>query len=79
MMSPQKRRAEEALHLSKQRFELLAKVAERLLRAEDSQVIVEELCRMMMEHINCQFFFNYLVEESGKGLHLNACAGIPDC
>ncbi|MBI4776204.1 MAG: response regulator [Deltaproteobacteria bacterium] len=71
-----RRQAEEELRTSKERLELLAMVAERLLRAEDPQAIVEELCRAVMAHIDCRFFFNYLVEEPGRRLHLNACAGI---
>jgi PAS domain S-box-containing protein len=71
-----RKRAEQDLRASKERFELLAQVAERLLRAENPQVIVEELCRLVMKHIDCQFFFNYLVEEPGKRMHLNACIGI---
>ena len=31
-----------------------------------------------MEHLDCQTFFNYLVDEVGCRLRLNACAGIPD-
>jgi PAS domain S-box-containing protein len=68
---------EKALRANKERMELLATVAERLLRAENPQLIVEELCHLVMAQIDCQFFFNYLVEVSGQGLTLNACAGIP--
>jgi PAS domain S-box-containing protein len=71
------KRAELDLRASKERFELLAQVADRLLRAENPQVIVEDLCRLVMKHIDCQFFFNYLVEEPGKRMHLNAFTGIP--
>jgi PAS domain S-box-containing protein len=69
--------AEEEQRTSRERLELLSTITERLLRAEDPQVIVEELCRLVMDHLECQFFFNYLVEEPGKSMHLNACAGIP--
>ena len=72
-----RKRAERALRTSRDRLELLATVAERLLRAEDPQAIVEELCRSVMAHIDCQFFFNYLVDEPGRNMRLNACAGIP--
>ncbi len=72
-----RRDAENALRKSTERFELLAIVAERLLRAEDPQAIVEELCRLVMAHLDCQFFFNYLVAPDGQRLELNACAGIP--
>ncbi len=69
--------AEEALRTSNERLKLLATVAQRLLSAENPQVIVEELCRLVMAHIDCQYFFNYLVEVPGERMQLNACAGIP--
>jgi PAS domain S-box-containing protein len=69
--------AEEALRASNDRFKLLATVSERLLRAEDPQAIVEEICRLVMKHLDCQVFFNYFVEDSGERMQLNACAGIP--
>jgi PAS domain S-box-containing protein len=70
--------AENALRKSEERFELLAHVAERLLRSDNPQAIVEDLCRLVMQHIDCQFFFNYLVDVPGKQMYLNACAGIPE-
>ncbi len=70
--------AENAQEKSKQRQALLAQVAERLLRSENPQEIVEDLCRSVMAHIDCQFFFNYLVKEPGKQMQLNAWAGIPE-
>jgi PAS domain S-box-containing protein len=73
----ERKKADKAQKTSKERQELLTTVAERLLRAEDPQAIVEDLCQLVMKHIDCQFFFNYLVEEPGKWMHLNACAGIP--
>jgi PAS domain S-box-containing protein len=74
----ERKRSEDALRKSEERLELLATVAERLLRAENPQVIVEDLCRLVMEYIDCQFFFNYLVDVPGQRMHLNACAGIPE-
>ena len=68
--------AEERLRTNQERFELLATVAERLLRSEAPQAIVEDLCRLTMAHLDCQVFINYLVDASGQGLYLNACDGI---
>ena len=68
--------AEEALRTNNTRLELLTTVAQRLLGAENPQSIVEELCRLIMDHIDCQFFFNYLVEVPGQRMRLNAYAGI---
>jgi PAS domain S-box-containing protein len=71
------KQAQKALQTSNARLELLATLAERLLRAHDPQMIVEELCHLVMAHIDCQFFFNYLVDVPGQRMKLNACAGIP--
>ena len=73
----ERKRGEDALRKSEERQALLATVAERLLRAEDPQAVVDELCRLVMAHIDCQFFLNYLVEEPGKRMRLNAYAGVP--
>ncbi len=70
--------ADEALRKSELRFRLLSDVAGRLLTTMDPQGIVNELCRKVMEHLDCHAFFNFLVDERVGRLHLNACAGIPD-
>jgi PAS domain S-box-containing protein len=72
----ERKKAEESVQKSKDRLELLVTVAERLLRSEDPQAIIEDLCKMVMAHLDCQFFFNYLVEVPDQHLHLNAYAGI---
>jgi PAS domain S-box-containing protein len=72
----ERKKAEESVQKNKDRLELLATVAERLLRSEDPQAIIEDLCKMVMAQLDCQFFVNYLVEAAGQHLHLNAYAGI---
>ena len=71
------KQAEEALLRSNQRFELLAETASRLLAAEQPQQIVEDLCRKVMDYLDCHAFFNFLADDTAGRLHLNACAGIP--
>jgi PAS domain S-box-containing protein len=66
----ERRRAEE-------RTRLLSEVTSQLLASDQPQRIVEALCRRVMEHLDCQVFFNFLVDEETGRLHLNACAGIP--
>jgi signal transduction histidine kinase/ActR/RegA family two-component response regulator len=68
--------AEEVLRTNQERLRLLAAVAGRLLRSEDPLAIVEDLCRLTMIHLDCQFFFHYLVDDSGQALRLNAYNGI---
>ncbi len=72
------RRTEAALRESEARHELLANSAELLLRSESPQAVVDVLCRKVMVVLDCQVFFNYLLDPSGERLHLNASAGIPE-
>jgi PAS domain S-box-containing protein len=73
----ERKRAEQALRASETRFKLLSETAGRLLVTDNPQGIVNELCRDVMAHLDCQAFFNFLVNEQIGRLHLNAWAGIP--
>ncbi|NPV91817.1 MAG: PAS domain S-box protein [Firmicutes bacterium] len=68
---------EEALRKSQRREELLSTVSSRLLESEDPQAIVNDLCQKTMEYLECDVFFNYLVDERQNRLHLNTYEGIP--
>ncbi|MBI5445746.1 MAG: PAS domain-containing protein [Deltaproteobacteria bacterium] len=70
--------AQDAVRKSQERFRLLSETAARLLASDDPQRLVEELCRDVMAHLDCQAFFNFLVDEAAGRLRLNACAGIPE-
>ena len=70
--------AEEALQQNEARFRLLSDTAGRLLATDDPQGLINELCRDVMEHLHCQAFFNFMVDERAGRLRLNACAGIPE-
>jgi PAS domain S-box-containing protein len=70
--------AEEALRQNEARSRLLSETAGRLLATDDPQGLVNELCRDVMEHLDCQAFFNFMVDEGAGRLRLNACAGIPE-
>jgi PAS domain S-box-containing protein len=67
---------EDALRQSRRRAELLAQIAGRLLSSDDPNVVVDELCRRVMEELDCQAFFNFLVDERVGRPRLNAYAGI---
>ncbi len=73
-----KKRTDEYIRLSKKRSELLAMVSEQLLRSEELQSAMDEICRKVMQHLDCQLFFNYLVELPGNRMRLNAYAGISE-
>ncbi|HOC39666.1 MAG TPA: PAS domain S-box protein, partial [Thermodesulfobacteriota bacterium] len=68
----ERKQMEDYLKKSKERFELLAEVASRLLSTDNPQAIVNDLCERVMQHLNCQAFFNYLVDERHRCLRLNA-------
>jgi len=74
----ERKNAEEALRERELQFRLLSETAGRLLASEDPQVLIDELCRKVMAHLDCQVFFNFLADEQAGKLHLNAYAGIPD-
>jgi PAS domain S-box-containing protein len=74
----ERKRTEEELRRSEALFKLLSKTAGRLLQTENPQAAVEELCREVMAHLDCQVFFNFLAAEGTGRLHLNAYAGIPE-
>ncbi|MCE5325442.1 MAG: PAS domain S-box protein [Planctomycetaceae bacterium] len=74
----ERKRAEEALKWDDRRNALLSQTAARLLQSDNPQGIVEDLCRKVMDFLDCQTFFNFLFDEPSGRLRLNACAGIPD-
>jgi PAS domain S-box-containing protein len=72
------KQTEAALKHNKARFRLLSETAGKLLASNDPQNLVNELCREVMDYLDCQVFFNYLVDEATGRLHLNACAGLSE-
>ncbi len=73
----ERRKAEEEVRRSTERFKLLSQVTAELLVTRDPQALVERLCRDVMEHLGCDCFFNFLDHPESGRLLLNACAGIP--
>jgi PAS domain S-box-containing protein len=71
------KRTEEALRRSAARLQLLSNCSSRLLASQDPQSVVNELCREVMAHLDCQAFFHFMADSRIGKLHLNACAGIP--
>jgi signal transduction histidine kinase/CheY-like chemotaxis protein/PAS domain-containing protein len=74
----ERKRVENALRASESRFKLLSDTAGRLLAIEDPQGLVNQLCTEVMTHLDCQVFFNFLVDETVGRLHLKAYGGIPE-
>ncbi len=72
------RQSEESLLQANRRLAVLSETAGVLLASENPQQVVNNLCRKVMEHLDCHAFFNFLVDEGAGRLRLNAFAGIPD-
>jgi len=74
----ERKRMEEEVRNAELHFRLLSDVAGRLLASDNPQGLVNDLCRKVMEHLECHVFFNFLVDEKAGRLRLNAYDGIPD-
>ncbi|QWV92927.1 response regulator [Geomonas oryzisoli] len=74
----EKEEREAALKRSNERLDLLADTASQLLQSKDPRLLATVLCRKVMEFLDCDVFFNYLMDEENGGLKLNACAGISE-
>ncbi len=66
------------LHRSTERFKLLSEVTAGLLGSDEPQRLVEDLCRKVLRHLDCDCFFNFLADDTRGRLHLNAWGGIPE-
>lgn len=62
------------IEYNEQRNRVLLEIASELLISQDIQKAIDNICRIVMKFLNCQFFFNFNVEQ--ERLHLNACHGI---
>jgi signal transduction histidine kinase len=60
------------------RTRLMAETVGQLLKSDAPQRIANELCEKVMDYLDCQVFFNFLVDEQPGRLRLNACAGISE-
>jgi signal transduction histidine kinase/putative methionine-R-sulfoxide reductase with GAF domain len=74
----ERKQADEALQKSNHKLEILAESARLLLSSETPERIVQTICEKVMTHLECQAFFNYLVEEGQERMRLNACAGVTE-
>ncbi len=70
--------AEQRLEKTVSRLDLLSQTASQLMETKEPRKLVESLCRKVMERLECQVFFNFLVDKQAARLHLNAFAGIPE-
>jgi PAS domain S-box-containing protein len=60
------------------RTRLMAETVGQLLKSDSPQHIAHELCESVMDYLDCEVFFNFLVDEQPDRLRLNGCAGVSE-
>jgi PAS domain S-box-containing protein len=73
----ERKRSGEALLQERNRMRLLADTAAQLLAAPDPLGAVNEICREVMQFLDCRMFFVFLDDEKTGRIHLDAYEGIP--
>lgn len=72
-----RKRAEDALLKQTERLQLLWEAAAVLLSANDPDAMLRGLLSKLGPHLGVDAYFNYMVSNSGDGLRLASCEGIP--
>ncbi len=72
----ERRQIDERLKKESGNLDILAESARLLLRPEKPELIVQTVGERVMRYLHCHTFFNYLIDESGSRMRLNAYAGI---
>ncbi len=68
--------SKKVLQDSEARFKLLSDTAGRLLAAKKPRTIVNDLCRLVMRHLDCHVCFNFLIDDETGRLRLNTWIGV---
>ncbi|ABS56045.1 signal transduction histidine kinase [Methanoregula boonei 6A8] len=71
-----RRKVEEMLKRESGKLDILAESARLLLGSEKPGHVVQRIGERVMQFLSCQVFFNYLIDETGQRMELNAYAGI---
>lgn len=66
------------LSRSNERLRILSRTSAKLLESGDPQHIIDGICNQVMKFLDCQVFFNYLMDEEEGKLSLNTYSGIPE-
>jgi|GEM_PF-6670683 len=72
-----RRMSEAALLQERNRMRLLADTAAQLLAAADPLAAINELCREVMQFLDCQMCFVFLADEKAGRMHLEVYHGLP--
>lgn len=68
---------QEALKYNNRKLLLLTSVTSELLSSANPPKLVQKLCEETVNFLDCDVFFNFLVDEEKGMLHLNAYTGVP--
>ncbi len=72
----QRLKMEEELRHNRERFEILSEANSLLLTSEKPEHLIHTIATKVMGHLNCDAFFNFILDEASGRLRLNAYAGI---
>jgi PAS domain S-box-containing protein len=70
--------AKDNLRKSMARLNIVSDTASQLLITDDPQNVLEEVCHRVMDHLGCDVFFNFLVDDERGCLRLNVYTGISE-
>ena len=73
-----RKQVEQALRDTAERLRLLWEAATVLLTTEDPDAMLRCLFAKIAPHFGLDAYFNFLVNETGDGLRMGSCAGIPE-
>jgi PAS domain S-box-containing protein len=71
-----RKKTEEESQKNSRKLELLASLTSRLLSHSNPQGLVQEICQDVMNFLECDVFFNFLIDAQKGKLHLNAYSGV---
>jgi two-component system CheB/CheR fusion protein len=73
-----RKRAEAAVNTQNERLHLLWEAAGVLLSTDEPEDILQGLLAKIGPPLGVDSYFNYMVDDSGEGLRLASCVGIPE-
>ncbi|PPD58299.1 PAS domain S-box protein [Dehalogenimonas etheniformans] len=73
-----RKQSEDSLLKSRERAQILADANAMLLKTDDPVTIIQPVAERVMKHLDCDVFFNFIVDAESGRLRLNAYSGIPE-
>ena len=73
----EQKRLDNALRQDEERFRILSEINSLLLTSQQPEKIIRVIADKVMSYLDCDAFFNFVIDEAKGKLRLNAWAGIP--